>query len=45
MTGLPGQIAAELPGILKTLTDNVDTRRPRHPHGRRDGGQERRRLR
>ena len=38
MTGLPAQTAAELPGVLKTLTGNVDTRRPRHPHGRRDGG-------
>jgi DNA-binding MarR family transcriptional regulator len=38
VTGVPAQTAAELPGILKTLTDNVDTRRPRQPHGRRDGG-------
>ncbi|MFG3437313.1 MarR family winged helix-turn-helix transcriptional regulator [Nonomuraea sp. NPDC047897] len=26
--GLPAETVAELPGILKTLTDNVDTRRP-----------------
>jgi DNA-binding MarR family transcriptional regulator len=38
VTGLPAQTVAELPRILKTLTSNVDTRRPRHPHGRRDGG-------
>jgi DNA-binding MarR family transcriptional regulator len=38
VTGLPAQTAAELPGVLKTLTGNVDTRRPRHPHGRWDGG-------
>jgi DNA-binding MarR family transcriptional regulator len=38
VTGLPAQTVAELPGILKALTSNVDTRRPRHPHGRRDGG-------
>jgi len=37
VTGLPAQTVAELPGVLKTLTANVDTRRPRHPHGRRDG--------
>jgi DNA-binding MarR family transcriptional regulator len=30
VTGLPAQTVAELPGLLKTLTDNVDTRRPRH---------------
>jgi DNA-binding MarR family transcriptional regulator len=28
VTGLPTQTAAELPGLLKTLTDNVDTKRP-----------------
>jgi hypothetical protein len=39
VTGLPAQTVAELPRILKTLTSNVDTRRPRHPHGRRDGEQ------
>jgi DNA-binding MarR family transcriptional regulator len=38
VTGLPAQTVAELPGLLKTLTVNVGTRRPRHPHGRRDGG-------
>jgi DNA-binding MarR family transcriptional regulator len=33
VAGLPAQTAADLPGILKTLTDNVDTRRPRnHRH-------------
>lgn len=31
VTGLPAQTVAELPGILKTLTGNVDTRRPRPP--------------
>jgi DNA-binding MarR family transcriptional regulator len=34
VTGLPARTVAELPGILKTLTDNVDTRHPRQPHGR-----------
>ena len=38
VTGLPAQTVAELPGVLKTLTGNVDTRSPRHPHDRRDGG-------
>ena len=38
VTGLPAQTVAELPGVLKTLTDNVDTRRPRQPHSRRTGG-------
>ena len=37
VTGLPAQTVAELPRLLKTLTDNVDTRRPRHPFGRRHG--------
>lgn len=37
VTGLPAQTVAELPGTLNTLTGNIDTRRPRHPHGR-DGG-------
>ena len=32
-TGLPAETVAELPGILRTLTGNVDTRRPRNPHG------------
>jgi deazaflavin-dependent oxidoreductase (nitroreductase family) len=35
VTGLPAETVAELPGILNTLTGNVDTRRPRHAHGRR----------
>ena len=38
VTGLPAQTVAELPGILRTLTGNVDTRRPgrsqRRQHGR-----------
>jgi DNA-binding MarR family transcriptional regulator len=38
VTGLPAQTVAELPGLLTTLTGNVDARRPRHPHGRRNGG-------
>ena len=38
VTGLPAETVADLPGILNTLTGNVDTRRPRHPHDRRDGG-------
>ncbi|MER5422830.1 nitroreductase/quinone reductase family protein [Streptosporangium roseum] len=33
VAGLPAETVAELPGILTTLTGNVDTRRPRHPHG------------
>jgi hypothetical protein len=37
VTGLPAQTVAELPGILETLTGNVDTRRPRHRRGRRRG--------
>lgn len=28
VTGLPAETVAELPGVLKTLTGNVDTRRP-----------------
>ena len=31
VAGLPAQTVAELPGILKTLTGNVDTRRPPPP--------------
>lgn len=31
VTGLPAQTVAELPSVLKTLTGNVDTRRPRQP--------------
>jgi DNA-binding MarR family transcriptional regulator len=38
VTGLPAQTVAELPGLLATLTGNVDSRRPRHAHGRRNGG-------
>jgi len=38
VTGLPAQTVAELPGILKAMTSNVDTRRPgrsnRRQHGR-----------
>ena len=37
VTGLPAETVAELPGVLKALTGNVDTRRPRRPHSRRDG--------
>jgi deazaflavin-dependent oxidoreductase (nitroreductase family) len=33
VSGLPAATVAELPGILNTLTGNVDTRRPRHAHG------------
>ena len=29
VTGLPAETVAELPGVLNTLTGNVDTRRPR----------------
>lgn len=35
VAGLPAETAAELPGILATLTGNVDTRRPRNKSGRR----------
>jgi DNA-binding MarR family transcriptional regulator len=38
VTGLPAQTVADLPGLLATLTGNVDSRRPRHAHGRRNGG-------
>jgi DNA-binding MarR family transcriptional regulator len=37
VAGLPAQTVADLPGILGTLTGNVDTRRLRPSHGRRDG--------
>ncbi|MFG6195293.1 MarR family winged helix-turn-helix transcriptional regulator [Nonomuraea sp. JJY05] len=37
VTGLPAETVAELPGILNTLTGNVDTRAPRHASGRRPG--------
>ncbi|WP_344277968.1 MarR family winged helix-turn-helix transcriptional regulator [Actinomadura napierensis] len=30
LTGLTAQTVTELPGLLKTLAGNVDTRRPRH---------------
>jgi hypothetical protein len=33
VSGLPAATVAELPGILNTLTGNVDTRRLRHAHG------------
>ncbi|OUC94322.1 MarR family winged helix-turn-helix transcriptional regulator [Streptosporangium minutum] len=35
LAGLTTETVAELPGLLKTLTCNVDTRRP---HSRRDAG-------
>ncbi|GAA2728505.1 MarR family winged helix-turn-helix transcriptional regulator [Actinocorallia aurantiaca] len=31
VAGLPARTAAELPGLLNTLTGNVDTKRPRPP--------------
>src|SRR5215469_10692799 len=34
VTGLPPETVAGLPGVLQTLTSNVDTRRPRHQHDR-----------
>lgn len=34
VTGLPARTVRELPAILNTLTSNVDTRHPRHTHGR-----------
>lgn len=36
VTGLPAETVAELPGILTTLTGNVDTRRPRQWRRARD---------
>src|SRR5690606_23567822 len=33
VAGLPAETVAALPGILGTLTANVDTRRPRHRSG------------
>lgn len=33
VAGLPAETAAELPGILTTLTGNVDARRSRRPQG------------
>jgi DNA-binding MarR family transcriptional regulator len=38
VTGLPAQTVAELPGILATITGNVDTRRA-HRHDRQRHGQ------
>jgi DNA-binding MarR family transcriptional regulator len=38
VNGLPAQTVAELPALLAALTGNVDSRRPRHAHGRRNGG-------
>ena len=37
VAGLSAETVAELPDILNALTDNVDARRPRNPHGRRLG--------
>jgi DNA-binding MarR family transcriptional regulator len=37
VTGLPAETVAALPGILNTLTGNVDTRAHRHAHARRPG--------
>jgi DNA-binding MarR family transcriptional regulator len=34
VTGLPARTVAELPGVLTTLTSNVDTRRPGHSASR-----------
>jgi DNA-binding MarR family transcriptional regulator len=46
VAGLPAETVAELPGILTTMTGNVDTRRRDHPHGHRHGpGAEARRAR
>jgi DNA-binding MarR family transcriptional regulator len=36
--GLPVEALTELPGVLMTLSGNVDTRRPRDPHDRQDQG-------
>ena len=38
VAGIPTQTVAELPGILKALTGNVDTRRPHQPRHHRDEG-------
>lgn len=35
VAGLPADTVAELPAVLSTMTGNVDTRRARHPQGRR----------
>ncbi|MBL7488925.1 nitroreductase family deazaflavin-dependent oxidoreductase [Frankia sp. AgB1.9] len=37
VTGLPAETVTELPGLLNTLTRNVDTRRPDQPRGHRPG--------
>lgn len=37
VTGVRAETVAELPGILNTLTGNVDSRRADHSHGRRHG--------
>lgn len=37
VTGLPAETVAQLPGILNTVTGNVDARRADHAHGRRHG--------
>jgi len=37
VTGLPARTVTELPGILNTMTGNVNTKRPDQPHGRRSG--------
>jgi deazaflavin-dependent oxidoreductase (nitroreductase family) len=44
VTGLPAETVAQLPGILNTLTRNVDTRRARHPQDRRHDPDESRRA-
>ena len=36
VAGLTDQTVAELPGILTTMTGNVDAKRPRNPHGTAD---------
>jgi DNA-binding MarR family transcriptional regulator len=38
VAGLPARTVAELPGIRRTMTDNVDAKRLGHPHDRRDTG-------
>jgi DNA-binding MarR family transcriptional regulator len=39
VAGLAAETVAELPGILTTMTGNVDTRRPRQPRSHRDGAE------
>lgn len=36
VAGLPAETVAELPGILRTVTDNVDNRPSRHSPGSRE---------